>query len=80
MARHRLYAAFWTHPETGRAMWGLHRNGRTIRRHGRRLGALVLSMPLPAGGGAWDAPTFRHCADRVELDARPAGCLSMLTS
>jgi len=73
MAQHRLYGAFWVDAATGRAMWALGRNGRRVKLQARRLAALVVSMPLPYGGGAWDAPTFRACADRRECDYRPAG-------
>ena len=73
MARHRLYGVFWTNPETGRAMWALSRSGRVARQRARELRALVLSMSLPCSPGAWDAPTFRACADRRECDYRPGG-------
>jgi hypothetical protein len=67
----RLYGAFWT-DEHGRLLWALHRNGRSVRRQARPLRALVVSMPLPSKEARmWDAPTFRHCADRVECDWRP---------
>ena len=66
MAQHRLYAIFWE--RDGRPHWNMYRNGRSARQLGHKLGALVLSMPLPSGGGAWDAPTFRAVADRVEYN------------
>lgn len=66
---HRLYGLFWT-DSTGKAMWALGRHGRIARKVGKARKALVLSIPLPAGGGPWDAPTFRACADRVEGDYR----------
>lgn len=68
MAAHRLYGVFWT--EAGRAMWALGRNGRMARRMARLRQGLCVSMVLPAGGGGWDAPTFRACADRIEADYR----------
>src|SRR4030095_3816094 len=69
MAQQRLYGAFWTN-EDGTAMWTLGRNGARMRQQARKYRALVLSMPLP-GSYAWDAPTFRVSADRVDADYRP---------
>jgi hypothetical protein len=71
MAAHRLYGVFWT--EEGRAVWGLSRNGRQARKAARIHQGLCLSMRLPYGNGAWDAPTFRVCSDRLEADYRPEG-------
>ena len=71
----RLYGIFWIGFE-GKPLWALSRNGRNARREGKKLSALVVSMVLPAGGGGWDAPTFRALADRREGDWRPAECLT----
>jgi len=65
--RHRLHAAFWA--VDGRAVWVLSRSGVRTKALARRVGGLYASMPLPVGSGAWDAPTFRACADQF-LDYR----------
>lgn len=71
----RLYGVFWTEDRPdgrlGVQMWGLERNGKHARRYARRVRGLCLSMLLPGPEyRLWDAPTFRHCADRVEGDWR----------
>jgi hypothetical protein len=65
MAAHGLYGMFWTHPQTGEALWLLERNGRYARKAMRRLKGEVYRMDLPGSNGAWDAPTFRVIADRI---------------
>lgn len=68
MAQHRLYGVFWQ--ENGRPMWGMSRSRKRALRAARVQKALCVSMPLPSSNGPWDAPTFRHCADRQEGDYR----------
>lgn len=65
MKRHGLYGIFWNEEERGKAMWAIERSKSRALRHARRLGAYVTRMPLPYGGGGWDAPTFRACSDVI---------------
>lgn len=68
MAQHRLYAIFFTNAK-GNPAWGMDREKRRALKAGRFTKGLVMSMPLPRPG-AWDAPTFRMCADKTEGDYR----------
>ena len=62
---HKLYAVFYTSHD-GKAMWGMHRNGRTARQIAKRVAGVLHAMPLPSREArVWDAPTFRHCSDLI---------------
>lgn len=61
--RPQTYGIFWK--EGDMQMWARCSNKRNALRFGKIKQALVTGMLAYGSRGAWDAPTFKACSDRV---------------